>query len=225
VYSIQNENPKLRFHHHDDTQAVYFSYDGEIVLSDQGRYSYSIDRARRYFRSAAAHNTVFPARTVGGARTCRYAKETWCRQDRREVCFGSRMRDGSVTRVVRVSKERGVFDVLDTIEGNEEYLAFWHIGPDVESIAEIDHGAEVSGGWRRYSWRLKTKKRHEFVMAIEVLGKGGSRDKPLIIKGLPVPMLGWYSSGYNVSLPAMLIAMIINVEDRSRLRTSVEIKR
>ncbi|UCG52023.1 MAG: heparinase II/III family protein [Candidatus Latescibacterota bacterium] len=225
VYCIQKENPKLRFHYHDDAQAVYYSYDGEIILSDQGRYSYSIDRARRYFRSAVAHNIVFPATTVGGVRLCSYAKNTWCREDRQKVRFGSTMRDSSVTRVVDVPKGRGVFDVLDTIHGNEEYLAFWHIGPDVESIAEIDHGSVESGGWRRYAWRLTTRKRREFLLAIEVFGEGGSRDKPLIIKGLPNPMLGWYSSGYNVSLPATVIAMMINVAGRSQLRTSVAIER
>ncbi len=60
IFSIQNRVPQLPHHFHDDALAVYFNYDGEVLLSDQGKYSYTRSDDRKYFVSCGAHNVVVP---------------------------------------------------------------------------------------------------------------------------------------------------------------------
>jgi hypothetical protein len=68
VFTNQSQHTKLKFHRHDDALAVFYDYDGEIILGDQGRFEYSQSAERRYFVSPLAHNTVFPANFLMAAR-------------------------------------------------------------------------------------------------------------------------------------------------------------
>jgi hypothetical protein len=60
TFNIQNLRPELPYHFHNDALAVYFNYDGEVILSDQGKYSYTWSNDRRYFTSCGAHNVIVP---------------------------------------------------------------------------------------------------------------------------------------------------------------------
>ena len=60
VFNIQNQKPLFPFHFHNDALAVYFNYDGEMIWSDQGKYSYTNSHESAYFSSAGAHNLIVP---------------------------------------------------------------------------------------------------------------------------------------------------------------------
>ena len=60
VFNIQNKKPELPHHFHNDALAVYYNYDGEVILGDQGKYAYTGSDDRSYFTSCSAHNVMVP---------------------------------------------------------------------------------------------------------------------------------------------------------------------
>ena len=98
VFNIQSKKPLFPFHFHNDALAVYFNYDGEVILSDQGKYSYTNSHERAYFSSVSAHNVMVPPAylepTTGlGLRKKRggiiLAKNPWTQTTPEQIMFGS----------------------------------------------------------------------------------------------------------------------------------------
>ncbi len=101
VFNIQNIKPKLPYHFHNDALAVYFNYDGEVILSDQGKYAYTKSAIRKYFTSCSAHNVIVPpsflepVRGLGlkqGNGKIMLAKNPWFRLASDRVIMGAKFK-------------------------------------------------------------------------------------------------------------------------------------
>ncbi|UCH84018.1 MAG: heparinase II/III family protein [Candidatus Latescibacterota bacterium] len=226
VFRIIQDKPELPFHTHDDCLAVYYSWDGEVILSDQGRFSYTRSATQKYYKSMAAHNTVMPAKllTFHGSRF--YAREAWWKADRARCFFGASADQPSITRAVEIPAREPELRVFDTILGEEPYSLLWYIGSDVVSIDEQHHWVNESDStdrWHTYSWKLTTVRKRCFLLTVELsCGQNDDDQMVHIIKGWEKPMLGWYSSGYNKSVPANLIRVDLNVNGFANVRTKIK---
>jgi hypothetical protein len=65
VFAIQTGRQVMRDHFHADLLSVYYRFEGETILGDPGKYSYTWSPTRRWFRSMPRHNTVFPVEYDG----------------------------------------------------------------------------------------------------------------------------------------------------------------
>ena len=100
VFNIQNKVPDLPYHFHNDALALYFNYDGEVILGDQGKYSYTWSEDRKYFVSLSAHNVVVPQVFLEpeagmgfkiGKLGILLVKNPWVETSREQTVFGAKV--------------------------------------------------------------------------------------------------------------------------------------
>jgi hypothetical protein len=251
VFNVQNVEfpPQLPHHIHNDLMAVYFSYDGEVILSDQGRYSYSRSPYRGYLMSAAAHNSMQPVELIRPKSPGLYlADDVWMREDSDGIRFGARARpvyqnirlskalqggpdarresnplstDDAIRREVTVPEHEPSLIVSDDVESSMEYIALWHLGPDIRDIRR--EGETAEGGERTYVWRLTTLKGREFAMSLRIVGNNDTASEEVrLVQGETDPPMGWYSAGYNQLVPSPVIRVLLKARDRLQVTTRVE---
>jgi hypothetical protein len=205
IFNIQNEKhrPTMRFHFHNDRLAVYYSDDGEVILSDQGRYSYTNSSVRTFYRSAAAHNLITHHAMLSSA-GMHLLKEAWFDVDKKSFIFAAQDRQNVYKRQVRIPRKKSRFVVEDSIFARGHYALLWNIGPDVRSVG-VGKRTEHDG-WRMYNWKLVTQRGRKFSINVKIKGESTtSSNEVQTLKGNGNPYLGWYSPGYNISVPSPLI--------------------
>ena len=223
-FCIQNQPPKMKYHIHNDRMAVFYSYDGEVIFGDQGRYSYSGSAMRTYMKSASAHNTILPAASLRHKNTSLELVDAPSWVDNEEsTMFGAQSKAGEIHRDLVIPAAKPSFHVYDRLRRGGAYVLLWNIGPDVESL-QGGRGAD-SDSSRTYRWVLTTKKRREFELLITV--SGGNSEKQVemeVIEGQKDPLLGWYSASYNSAVPIPVIMLRLTPMDEILVATSVTLK-
>jgi hypothetical protein len=212
VFCIQNEkNPiHMRYHLHNDMMAVYYSYDGEIILGDGGRYTYSRGEWRTFYMSSLAHNVILPARMLKTRNTSKYmAVEVSSESNKSEVAFHLRLPDDMVTRTVRIPHKSPDIRIHDRLNAKEKHVALWNLGMDVVSFGI--GGSTEKGGWRVHDFHLRTRRGRDFTMRIRLRGGQQSGEDYHVYKGSDAPKLGWYSPDYNMSWPTPVIVVDMDV--------------
>jgi hypothetical protein len=233
VFGVLNvDSPDhMPFHNHDDALSVYYSHRGEIILGDQGRFSYGENADRKYFESAAAHNTVLLERLLADRRhPMRKASNVWVFEEEDFHVFSASLPGDQITRTVRVAKDRMEVEVLDTILDhrryeNRPYVVLWHMGSDVESVRRVDSGGAqgvTPDGRTEFSFELTTSSQRRFLLTISTdAGPPASKEAIEVVSGLNSPMLGWYSPNYQEKVPIPVIKLNLKVYMEANVATTI----
>ncbi len=136
VYFFINNQDQV-FHSHSDGLSIELSIDGKDVLIDSGTYNYNLDhQLRKYFRSTAAHNTVYlgfdQSDQVGTFRWANQPKTVLKKLDNATGFNGTVVyKNGAVhKRIVMISK--GEILIEDHIKTPSKYIeANFHFPPNV----------------------------------------------------------------------------------------------
>lgn len=230
VFTIQNELPELRFHYHDDALAVFYSYDGEVILGDQGKYEYTFSSNRQYFASPAAHNTIFPAVFLS-SRKGRYnvslAAATSIEENDETVQLAARiehLNDILVARKVTIQKDKKTLCLVDTVwslaseklqpaissEGGSRSATNNRTSPEPQRLAMVwNFGRDVTlirskprDKKDSIALFLETRGGRRFRMSIDFDGDYDASSKETeLARGEFVPMRGWYSPAMRVMRP------------------------
>jgi hypothetical protein len=241
IFNIQNEQkrPELVYHFHNDMGAVYYCDDGEVILGDQGRYSYAVSPRRDYFVSFAAHNVVVPearlrprsrvdnrrASTAKGSRLT-LADRAWMQEGKKDVRFALAAFDGAVTREVEIPSAGNGFVVHDRIEsatGNSggDFVALWNVGNDVIDVEDL--GAAPQADKSVYRWRLATASGRVFALTVTIRGNRIEGKRAVtIVEGERNPWLGWFSPGHEVMEPSPVIRIDMKPASTLTIVTRVE---
>ena len=193
-------------HAHADALSVEVRYGGVDVLADPGTYCYHGEPGwRSYFQSTVGHNTV----EVGGQwQSTRGGAFLWLKHATgRELAVSdngaearwSAEHDGYAAaspparhqRSVRLDRGSRVIEITDEIDGDGQdiRLAF-HLGPEV--------AAELDGLTAGLSWPDAAAPG-----AARLLLPGGLRWS--LHRGETGPILGWYSAGLGMRVPAFTL--------------------
>jgi hypothetical protein len=221
VFNIQKAKPSMPYHYHNDALAVYFNYDGETILGDQGRYEYGMSGRRFFFTSPAAHNTMFPLSQLkikGGGGEFKIAKSPWWNEREDLVSIGAKIvfPKCRVERRVEVPRSGWPFLVADTLSGSVPMVLLWNIGQDVTHII-----ADGAGSIHR--WKLHTRKNHKFLLSVEVSEPyAQSRHSVELLKGSSKPFLGWYAPAYRKCVPSSVVKIILYLNGRTFVTTRIE---
>jgi hypothetical protein len=216
IFNIQNRRPNLPYHFHNDALAVYFNCDGETILGDQGRYEYGYSSERTYFQSFSAHNTIIPFIYLDIARGSKQSgalskfnlvsdPSLTDRGDAVLFSAGNSFIKIMVDRRVLIPKKELMLKVRDRIVCSANAVVLWNIGPDVE---EIIQQKKPSTDQCLYVWKIRTKKKKNYLLSISVKGQS-DKDKVqmLVFEGSLSPMLGWYTPGYLEKVPSKVILL------------------
>ncbi|HEU4929263.1 MAG TPA: heparinase II/III family protein, partial [Candidatus Krumholzibacteria bacterium] len=182
-------------HAHGDAMALFLGYDGEVLLGDAGRYSYTPGATRSYFKSPSAHNTVLlppppgmasPSLPVVTAVRDVSTPDTtiWTA----DLTLGPLL----ASRVVRIPigardvvVNDAIFDTDADSTAGQRVTVQWHIGKDVRSLEETRNGE--NGVWE---WKLTTRRGKHARLQMEVHGDSTATDPELtIVHGEKEPML------------------------------------
>ena len=217
----QHHQPAFRHHCHNDVLSVYYARDGEVILSDQGRYSYSRTAIRGYVMSLAAHNTILPASMVVPKQPGLYVcEDVWGESRDKAVEFGAQLVNGVVKREVVIPVGEARFIVTDTIKAGDEYLLLWYLGSDVNDIKPSD--PTTNDGMRYYEWALTTKKGATVKLQMSIQGANtSSGEEVALVKGQQNPMMGWYSPGYEELEPVPVITVLMRPVDEIKVTTEI----
>jgi hypothetical protein len=221
VFRIQNEAHPIGmpFHCHDDVLAVYYSFGGEIIFSDPGRYSYDEGAPRQYYLSSTAHNTIVPRELLWKKQYVKLAEEvSWQRELDRDV-FSASLAGGRITRAVEVPRRASWIRVTDAMEGSGEYAILWHLGPDVVEVYEIPARNDALSA--TYAWQLITRSRRKFELRVGIHTDALEPHGVQIVQGQTEPYFGWYSPAQYVQAPARVIRIDLDVAGSARVTTSV----
>ena len=221
VFCIQNRSPKMPYHFHNDRMAVYYSYDGEIIFSDQGRYSYSASAMRSYVRSVSAHNTILPLVSLRrkSAKLDMVSAPLWT-ENEDHTLFGAESVAGDVVRNVRMPGQEPSLHVYDRLSRRVSNIILWHIGPDVDSLQYIGNTHFDSS--RVYQWVLTTKNKREFELVVTVSGENIELPMEMnVIEGEKSPLMGWFCATYNSAVPIPVIKLRLDPKDEIRVKTTV----
>ena len=213
----------MKWHNHNDVLAVYYANRGEIILGDAGRYWYTRDRHRKYFMSAAAHNTIMHANDLPRSGGEKKAADVLYIEGDDHDTFAATMPRELVTRVVRIPHDGDLLEVHDTIVDDGPYAVLWHLGIDVESFEQTVDGRVDDLGRSVYVFELRTARRRTFVLTIETDTGPPASQRPIeIVSGEDKPLLAWYSPGHGVKHPVPLIK--VNLDVKSHANVSMLIK-
>jgi hypothetical protein len=211
-------------HTHRDILAVYFSWDGEVILGDGGRFEYRDSVARRFFTSSAAHNTIVPLEhldsttrvmgPIGGI------TPVLVHDSPSAVIEGSLNRNLAIRRLT-IPLDEPRFRVDDSISPGFDVVILWNIGRDVSDVSagrRVDRIGEVV-----HSWSLTTTKGRRFALDLIVpVEIGGDIARVEVLKGERDPMLGWYSPAYREMMPVTVIKLTLRSQNGTDIRTRIE---
>jgi hypothetical protein len=253
VFSNQNKRSKFKWHKHDDVLAVYYDYDGEVILADQGKYEYAWTPERRYFVSLVAHNTIFPRRLLGVEKpeySTLLADRVGCSEDGGGVRFTARMKVSapySLERTVEIPREGSVVIVRDTLRDRGEGPQAktppgfrGRLSKDTERPSADPHwlvvqvwnfGIDVRSitrepevGDSSFAWLLETRAGRRFRMRVDV--RGGGRVAPdgvKLVSGHEDPMIGWYSPNMHVKRAIKTLLLSIEATHTYSIETRLEL--
>jgi hypothetical protein len=224
VFNIQNTEPEMPYHFHNDALAVYFNYDGEALLGDQGRYDYSTGGRRTYFVSHRAHNTIFPLARLdlsraGGDR--KLVTLPWWNREGNTLFAGAKLSYPGISakRGIAIPDAGWPFVISDTLSGSAPAVLLWNIGFDVTRIT-INKGEE--SGAAQHEWILHTKKNRKFSLSIDVSEQTTLKKHTVeLLKGSSKPFLGWYAPEYRKSLPSSVIKLTLYPDGKVYVTTRI----
>jgi hypothetical protein len=192
-------------HAHADALSVEVRYGGVDVLADPGTYCYHGEPAwRSYFRSTIAHNTAeLGARNQSGeGGPFLWVRHAQAREtdasDAGDIARWTAEHEGYTVldpparhrRTVVLDRASRTIDIADEVSAPHDIRLAFHLGPDVQ--AELD-GARASLRWpaaaRPGAARLDLPGELQWSLHL------GETD----------PILGWYSSGLGVRVPAVTL--------------------
>jgi hypothetical protein len=180
-----------------------------------------------YFVSAAAHNTVLPARRLADRyRVESMASDVGVFEEKHFDVFTAALARDQVTRTVRVSKDGMEVEVFDRILDNGPYVVLWHMGADVDSIRRIGAvGAQrvTPDGRTEFSFELTTSRQRRFLLTISTdTGPSASENAIDVVSGLDRPMLGWYSPTHEQKVPIPVIKLNLDVRVEANVTTTIK---
>jgi Heparinase II/III-like protein/Heparinase II/III N-terminus len=200
-------------HAHADALSVEVRHGGVDILADPGTYCYHGEPEwRTYFRSTIGHNTV----EIGGRDQSEQSGPfMWARQARTREIEGSGLESGwtaehdgystlspaaSHRRSVRLDPVARALEITDVVDsgGRDARVAF-HLGPDVHAV--LEDGVAV------LSWPAGAGSPDG---ADSPAGAGARLELPAQLewslhKGEAAPIMGWYSAGLGIRVPAVTI--------------------
>ena len=222
------ERIAMTAHAHGDALALFLDYDGEVVLGDAGRYSYTPGEIRSYFKSPAAHNTVLlPAPQFMSAPSLPVAIDVHDLSSPDTTLWTAARELGRLqaTRVVRIAagrREVVIDDILfdsapDTTTVQARVTIQWHLGKDVRRVEETQAGQ--NGVWE---WKLTTRRGEHVRVQMEVRGDAASlRPEVSVVRGEEQPLLGWYSPRQYVKRGVPLIRLTLGARGGAHVETRI----
>ena len=223
VFCIQSAGYPIRmpYHYHSDVLSVYFSYDGEIILGDGGRYSYTGGSWRNYYLSNAAHNTIMPTRRLGDKSVTARATSVLWQNDNDIDVFTASHYGGNITRVVELPRDRPVVRVIDTIVGSGDVTILWNMGYDVADVSSLPNDWTPDSLSRTYRLELATAQGRRVDVAVRIDAEPPQHANEVSIVGAQKnPYLGWLSPSQHVARPAKVIRTDIAVQDQATVSTT-----
>lgn len=223
IFNIQNEahRPHMAYHLHNDMMAVYYSDDGEVLLGDGGRFSYSNSQNRRFFLSSSAHNVIMPYQLmVAKPPSGLLAKKVWEQRDDGDITFNLEFAGGTVTRSVEIPRRDHIVRVRDNLNVQGHHVILWNLGMDVAGFG-IGDTTEEDGG-RSHRFLITTRYRREFDMTVRVTGVNNAVNEVDVLKGSDNPMLGWYAPDYNQKWPVPVVVVNIDAPGAVEVVTEIE---
>jgi hypothetical protein len=208
-------------HAHADALSLEVRYAGVDILADPGTYCYHGEPEwRTYFRSTVGHNTV----EIGGRdQSTQSGAFMWSRQARtRELAVQEPDTDWTAQhdgycdlrpaakhrRSVRLDSDARALEIADVLDatGQDLRVAF-HLGPAVDAVLEA--------GVATLSWDDSGtcgEARLELPTALEWS----------LHKGETAPIMGWYSAGLGMRVPAVTILGSGSCRSQSPLITQLK---
>lgn len=226
--------PSQRFampaHAHSDALAVFMESDGEVLLGDAGRYSYTPGPVRDYFKSAAAHSTVQPPGR-SGAIMLPIVSAPRDASTGSEIVWTADLMVGAVqaSRVVRVPSGGRDLVVNDAFfaasaapdsGAPQSVTVLWNLGKDVTEVVAVPN--TEAGTW---AWALETRRGQRARVELTVRGEPLPVANVQLSHGRHEPMAGWYSPKQSVKRPVPIIEATLNVENGAYLETRVRLHR
>lgn len=213
IFNIQNVEPAMPYHYHNDALAVYLSSDGETILGDQGRYEYGVSGRRKYFISPSAHNTILPLsrlalKAEGGKR--KLVNSAWWNEAESELSFGAQLAypKCSARRCITIPESEWPVIISDTLSGTVPMVLLWNIGSDVTHIVSHEVGQEDG---MNHEWILHTKKNNEFLLSVIVAEQGAHKKHSAeLLKGSSKPFIGWCAPAYKKCVPSSVIMITLH---------------
>jgi hypothetical protein len=228
VLRIPEPSVALRAHLHFDALALLVTDDGEVILGDSGRYTYTRGGLREYFVSAYAHNTILPWSNSRLHRALQlFRPVAWARDESRDdttrwvAAVDEVAQD--VSRAVSMPASSQTVVVVDTIrvQGSADSSSvarsatvLWNLGADVDRIeaVETDHG----GVW---SWTLETRRGRNATLSVTVRDAAVAAAKVRLVRGEDAPMLAWYAPRQGVRRPVWGIEIVVNADPMAIVET------
>ncbi len=187
-------------HGHADCLSLMFRFDGADVLIDPGTYQYGGSQEyRRYFRSAAAHNTA----VIDGEDQAEQVSVFMWRRPYKSDLLISRFEPNCSTILARHDGYRhlGITHWRGLIYKRNEFLAVWDC---LEGVA----GHKAAVHWH-LGLRIRDSSRGQ---CVHLEGVGGLRlslefvgGEPILARGAVGPLLGWRSHAYTELEPCDVI--------------------
>lgn len=209
----------LAAHGHADTLSFWFSAKGFPVFIDPGTYAYHADKEwRNYFRGTSAHNTV---RIDGTNQSAICGNFMW---DQKAKAY--------LTEYVKDKSVAGYHDGYERLLGKVkhqrkiEFISeekYWQITDVITGTGY--HTAEV---FFHLSTQCKAVKTGEDRIIIgfpdgEVIFTVNGKARLEIYKGEKKPILGWYSSCYDVKEPTETIVITKSFKDKVTIKTKFKV--
>lgn len=231
VFRQPSERFVMSAHAHADALALFLASDGEVLLGDAGRYSYTPGPARDYFKSPAAHNTVqpSPSRTaifvlplVSAPRDVSAGSDIlWTAdlnvgavQASRVVCIPPGGRD------VVVNDAFFAAGAAPDSGATRMATVVWNLGKDVTKAVAIA-GTEGS----TWAWMLETRRGQRARLELTVRGEPFPAAHAQMVRGQNEPLSGWYSPKQGVKRPVPFITVTLDAANGAYLETRVRLHR
>lgn len=224
VMRIPLPGVRWKEHLHSDALALWFSDDGEVILGDAGRYTYTPGLLRDYFLSASAHNTVLPRfaaqervpghfyRPVSSARDeSRGNSAVWwgvVEEVNQRIARHVTVADGSASIVVVDS-----IQARDARAHDGRATVLWNLGADV---VRVELAGNEAGTWW---WNVITRRGRQLRLSVEVRDHAGAQPLVRTIRGQESPLLAWYSPRWGVRQPVWAIEVVINARPMAIVET------
>ena len=205
-------------HAHADALSVEVRHGGVDILADPGTYCYHGEPEwRAYFRSTIGHNTV----EIGGRdQSDQSGPFMWARQARAREIEGPDPESGwtaehdgyselspaaSHRRSVRLDAAARALEITDVVDsGGHDVRVAFHLGPDVSAV--LEDGVAV------LSWAGGAGARLELPAQLEWS----------LHTGETAPIMGWYSAGLGMRVPAVTILGSGRCSAQAPLKTRLE---